>query len=243
MDSKRLKKWCNVYEVPPGFISKFSNAAQDLCGKGDVLLGKTWRAMKKEDIPFKPNFISVRIGKGQSCFGNKLSPFNVYVESKGSYTNGDGFPNMVPMELSWQASKVKEIEVDSNGKAKKTFFLRRDEIYQKGIAKRRYFTKNHKVAGAVFGNDPTLVSYVESRVEYCSLYAKAIKDLPQFQMLAQLVDIGFSLILLGPDAYPLKENETWQAAYENPKIPFGHERVIACMLITQPETWPWTMMM
>ena len=143
------------------------------------------------------------------------------------------------MELFWQAAKVATTELDDQRRPNAAYYARRARIYE-GPVKRRYIAKGKEIAGAVFGNDHRLVSYVDSRSHYCHAYADAVAKTSAFRLLFALFNVlGVPVLLLGPDAHPVAVDETWEQAYNDTKKPFGHERVLAVMLSLSPPEWPW----
>jgi hypothetical protein len=85
-------------------------------------------------------------------------------------------------------------------------------------------------------NDGTLlrVAYVASRAFYCSWYEHLARTTPQFQRLCDLyAHMGVSLRITGYDghALPGTTDDDLYAAYCNPALPFGHERVLAALIL------------
>jgi hypothetical protein len=243
---------CTTYEVPFSSIRTKLNSVE-VSQEPTVTLGRIWRAQKKEDIPTKKNTLSIRVSKGQGHIGNVLSPFhllvspwqqkeeenileqkqNILEQKQQIFTKGQ-----IPLEMWWQAAKVKPSEVGEGGVVLPCYFERRQQIFTKGQVKRRYFTG--PIAGAVFGDDPKLVDYLSSRVWYCKSYSQAVENLPAFKFLKAILQLGINLLLLGPDGHQLQPEETWEQAYSDPTKQFGHERVLACMLSIHDSTlWPW----
>ena len=147
----------------------------------------------------------------------------------GELAGCGGGNNNPPLELVWQGAKVLEKEVvreKGEGKGKKAgkqYFGRREKIYRDKVPKRRYFEKGEAVAGALFGNNlkgteeevkgggriggGRLFQWVDSRWFYCVAYERALALSPVFLLLKGLVEEGFNILLLGPDGFPISEEE------------------------------------
>merc|ERR1712125_194611 len=74
----------------------------------------------------------------------------------------------------------------------------------------------------------------ESRVWYCAAYEQSAANTCAFKLLRSLVSQGVNLLLVGPDGFAMDEGI--EAAYSSEENPFGHERVLAAMLLGQR---PW----
>lgn len=244
-----MQKLCDEFNFPFGSIKKQLTSLEGCQPKvvPKVFIGKIWRGQKKQDMPtFPEGFLGLKVYvcNGKGYIGNQLSPFNLSVPTN----RFNGNEGQQSLELVWQASKVKEDEVTYEhavdgkvilAKASEQYFQRRAGIYNKAKPRRRYF--KGRVAGAVFGNNANLIGYVDSRKWYCTAYAEAVQKTRAFKFLCALRDAGFNLLLMGPDGHPLTEGSSWLDAYEDPSKPFGHERVLGCMLENKhdPLLWPW----
>lgn len=222
-------------------MQDFKNAQCRLDGKrGHVAIAKYWINQKHRNrVPKKDGYTSVYAAKGkQGTIGNQLTPF--YLSVPNDMTDGCR-PDM-PLELVWQAAKVRVCEMDSKGCVLPAYFKRREKIYAAGVPKRRYLKYGELPACAIFGNDPTkTLAYQESRFFYCQAYERAVKETPAFKFLCEKLDQGYNILLLGPDGYPMK-NQTIEEAYEDTSKPFGHERVLCALLnfAHDPEhVFPW----
>jgi len=78
------------------------------------------------------------------------------------------------------------------------------------------------------------LSYVQSRQFYCHFLERAVKETKDFKELQDKLANGYNLLLCGWDAEPMKRSA--EEEYLNPETPFGHERVLYCML---KEEYPW----
>lgn len=237
-DRHRVKPATWVQKITPEVErARAANCARE--ARGDVRCGRTWRGQSKAEMPSRPDSMPVFISKGKGQIGNALSPFNVEVPvSMMGWATSDGEPasERLPLpqklELVWQAAKVAQGEPWSD------YFSRRARIYAGKTPKRRYVDRDAGIAGACFGPQSAgLVQYVPSRVFYCRAYEQAVREVPEFEFLADLVAEGFNLLLLGPDGHPMETTpEAVKEAYADAKLQFGHERVLVAML-RQESPW------
>ena len=85
-----------------------------------------------------------------------------------------------------------------------------------------------------------LLTYVHSRQFYCTFYSRLASLQPAFQQLLQWRAEGKALRICGYDGFPIDESrQTFEQAYLDPSVPFGHERVLCCMLRLPEVHWPW----
>ena len=89
-------------------------------------------------------------------------------------------------------------------------------------------------------------TYIESRQYYCHFYAQLVRKQTDFQTLCQWLAGGYNLEIGGFDGWPLTPdgaNPTpaqMAAHYNDPSKPFGHEVVLATLLLfPDPKDWPW----
>lgn len=199
--------------------------------------GKAERGGLCCNIPQINGFVSVYVAKGLGEIGNQLSPFFLTVppalligmtvdgSARGKSLISAGSVS-VPLELWWQSAKVCVDEVAGEHQLPTPeYFARRAEIYNQGIARRRYV--HSAIAGAWFGDG--LEPWVKSRVWYCVAYEQSAGMTGAFTFLETLVSLGVNVLLLGPDGFPMEEGV--DAAYVSEDYPFGHERVLASMLM------------
>eukprot|EP00754_Rhynchopus_humris_P005955 Rhum_TRINITY_DN12937_c0_g1::Rhum_TRINITY_DN12937_c0_g1_i1::g.55528::m.55528 len=199
--------------------------------RGRANCGRVYRGMKAADIPSEEGHLSVYVSKGRGTVGTMLSPFTLpfprrrYAALRLT-TDGAATSQLLPqrpLELVWQSAKSFE------GETRADFYKRRRAIYTAGVVKRRYLKKEQAIGGAVFGG--RLFQYIPSRVFYCEAYVEAAQKRPEMEFLQGLCDAGVSLLLLGPDGFPLGDTlESVQRSYAEPLRPFGHERVLVAML-------------
>lgn len=89
-------------------------------------------------------------------------------------------------------------------------------------------------------------TYLESRFFYCHHYEHQVKKLEQFLHLRNLLKEGHNLQIIGYDAYPFDTNQPntdmFKRFYSDISKPFGHEMVLAAMLIVDdPSQYPWNL--
>eukprot|EP00435_Cladocopium_sp_Y103_P067360 s612_g29.t3 len=217
--------------------------------RGQVDCGQIQRA--KVD-PSVVGFLPVGVSKQRGKLGQMVSPFMLFTPkglqsfaTETGVAGGKLLPER-PLELVWQAAKIKKSEVGSDGLPTDEYFQRRTAIYQKGQVQRRYIP-TEEIGGAILSyRTQAPVKYIESRKFYCCAYTKAVVETESYQFLQNLCQDGFNLLLLGPDGHSclererrMDESEVKQAlcnAYNDPSKQFGHERVLLAMLTQQ---CPW----
>jgi hypothetical protein len=242
---QHVKELCKHHGFPD-MSSKITVAVEGFNNRVmPVRLGVVYRAMRKEHIPTFEGTVSIYVSKGKSRIGTQVSPFTLCIDTNidtgtdNGQADGIPLPRGVALELFWQAAKLSTVEV-VNGRPTAAYYRRRAAIYAKGVVKRRYVAKGQPIAGAIFGNDVTIVSYIASRSTYCDAYTNAVVHTPAYALLRGLVNIGVRLLLLGPDAHCLRMGESWKYAYNDAEKPFGHERVLSVLLSSSTvDKWPW----
>jgi len=229
-----VRNLCRRHNLPSDAICRqiTSNTIVST-SRGRVYTGVVRRGMSQKEWPVLPTGVRVMVSKHKSRIGTQVSPFVLRIPA--DVNTGQGLPRQVPLELYWQAAKVTEDEISDQGVAGANYFKRRKAIYEKGKVKRRYIVKDKKIAGAVFGDSNKLVPYQSSRVHYCRPYERAVRQTDAFKFLDELLDMGVDVLLVGPDGYAVETS--WQEAYMDTSKPFGHERVLACMLDTEDLPW------
>jgi hypothetical protein len=84
------------------------------------------------------------------------------------------------------------------------------------------------------------LNYVQSRQIYAHFYERAVIGSPSFEQLKTLLTQGNNLAICGYDAFPMELTPTGiEAAYMDPKKPFGHERCLVALLVLSPDDYPW----
>lgn len=81
--------------------------------------------------------------------------------------------------------------------------------------------------------------YVAARQFYCGYFDAALPELPEYAQLLDLLSQGVNLQLFGYDAIPELTPENAYRLYCDKRYRFGHESVIYCCLVMEPEDRPW----
>jgi len=138
------------------------------------------------------------------------------------------------IENLWQFSKVWEGEVDDKGFPTREFFERRNGGWKDKKA-HRYVKKGRNVPLFSYWNGEHL-SYIQARKKiYCPIYAEYVKKTVAWKQLEKLLQDGYNIQILGYDGYDFS-SKTLLECINDPSRPFGHELVIASMLLNQS---PW----
>eukprot|EP00434_Breviolum_minutum_P015746 symbB.v1.2.013875.t1/scaffold991.1/size149480/10 len=246
LEGRDLKPYVNRIDSA---ITEAWQKNRDAKLRGQVDCGQVRRGTKD---PCAPGFLSVGVSKNRGNLGQSLSPFLLFTPKElQAFATDTGLADGVllphrPLELVWQAAKVKQSEIGADGLPMDVYFQRRAAIYKKGDAQRRYIDTK-EIGGAVLSwRTQRPVQYIESRKFYCCAYSKAVVKTQFYQFLESLCSDGLNLLLLGPDGHPclerdrcMEEMEIKQAlsdAYKDPSKQFGHERVLLAMLSKE---FPW----
>lgn len=230
-----------------------ANVARGRCG--EVQCGVSGRRGQADQK--RVGFLQTGVSKRRGKLGVALSPFTLMTpKSMMRFATSDGTPSgkalaQRPLELVWQAAKVKHCEQQS-GIASKAYFERRARIYNEGLVKRSYIQKQDIAGTLVNWRDSSLIEWVPSRKFYCVAYAMAAKNTAAYSFLEAAHRAGWNLLLGGPDGFPLSgsasatspSSSEMASAYTSEERPFGHERVLVAMLLgespweSQPTVWP-----
>lgn len=169
------------------------------------------------------------------------------------------------LENFHQFNKVFPWEVDENGEILECFFKAQTDAYNDEQPHRHKFSLNEIKKRKRDTNDKTNIntplfsvhmtkdgqlkkfSYLESRFFYCHHYEMMATKLEQFLQLKDMKQKGYNLQIVGYDAYPLlklnpdeSDVEMFDRFYNDVSKPFGHELVLAALLILDdPLTYPW----
>lgn len=84
--------------------------------------------------------------------------------------------------------------------------------------------------------------YVPSRQFYCTMMERALLQQPDYLELVDKLQHGTNLNICGYDAYDLPDEpsaNSIEQCYLDGSRPFGHELVIATMLLISEDDWPW----
>ena len=169
-----------------------------------------------------------------------------------------GLPNASSLENLHQGNKVFTEELDKYENPGPLFYANRLRFYTDPEPHR------HKFKGTGANPNVPLYSiwvqpdgtekrntYIESRRYYCNIYAERALNCMAFHALRQHLDKGYNLQIVGYDGYPLTENDAtgppptaadFRRMYLDASRPFGHELVLAVLLVLKKEDYPWPAM-
>lgn len=178
-----------------------------------------------------------------------------------------GLPDATCIENFHQANKVFPSELDINtGKPLPVFYERQLAMYRDTKAHRHKLSDDKKehmrLAGIPEGGngnhcaysvfvDPDgtrrKYTYVQSRRYYCRFMEELAPATEHWRRLLELVGQGFNLCICGFDAVdcqiPLEDpaacERLFAEKYQDDSKPFGHEWVLAAMLVLPKEKRPW----
>ena len=213
---------------------------------------------KKKGIKGKVSFFKMRMF---SVVGYQEGYLNIFPNYKhGNRSGGIGCSSLSPMSVGpvvhnqptikvnsknlenfHQGNKVFEDEVDKDGNIKDKFFKTQLAFYNDNTPHRHKpnKSKTNKTLFSVWvTQDKKLnkLTSIESRQFYCNYYERLVKNLKEFTFLQNKINEGYNLRICGYDA---NDVTTYEEAYLDGSKPFGHERVLACMLELKEEDYPW----
>lgn len=153
------------------------------------------------------------------------------------------------LEDFWQASKAFNCEIQ-DGEPTEEYVQTRNAGFQNPKPERHKKVRdfNSGVKFSVWYDDKGRVHklpYVESRQVYCVIYEHFASKLAQFEQLVECRQEGMNLNIIGYDGhdvfrYPGKTlKDKFEAAYLDPKTPFGHEMCLQAMLLLDFQDRPW----
>ena len=224
----------------------------DLARKKNISLGEVGQVivsqlkMMREPEQHKgflkvfPNFKHQNRTDGFGC--QSLSPMSL-----GPVDHGQ--PNLPPclnIENFHQGSKCFAEEIDENGNPSVIYYENRLKFYLDKTPHRHKFQgteKKNKNIPLFFlwvdkqGNEHRL-NYIQSRQFYCNFYERLASKQEDFLKLQQLIKNGTPIQICGYDGRPIGHRPI-EEEYLDPSKPFGHELVLATMLIENPENYPW----
>ena len=163
----------------------------------------------------------------------ELSPFNL-----GPVNHGQpGVPVAQVLENFHQQSKQFLGETDQE------FFKHRDDAFRSNVGMRhKVGYKGRPLSWNWVTSDGKLhrLNWVSSRQFYCNFYERLVKEKYGFKLLEQLVNNGVNIQICGFDAYAMTMTKQGiEDAYLQNQVPFGHERVLAAMIVLKEKDWPW----
>lgn len=190
-----------------------------------------------------PNYKHGNRIDGYGC--PKLSP-----KSLGPINHGmKDLPIAKNLENFHQGAKVFNCEVDEHNKITKQSYEIRKKIYNSSIPYRHKFEfEDMKKLGKINkqplfsiyydkNNNEHRYNYIECRYFYCHYYEILVQKIDDFKILKKMLDDGYNLQIIGYDGYPISN---LMEQYLDDSRPFGHELVLATMLILEnKDEYPW----
>lgn len=203
--------------------------------RGSLEIGKIQMrkvpALEKGWIYVDPNYYAMPGGQGIRC--PQLSPMSL-----GPVGEEYGGPTL-NVENAHQRAKVFSGEIEEDGTLSDLFWIKWKEMGNSSKPVRRKYRDGKPIGSVYMVNDqPMWFRYIQCRWFYCKALSSLIKEKSrnQLQVLSDLLDLGVNLKIMGYDGHDMKDPH--QAYYDEAK-PFGHECVIATMLMLPEEDWPW----
>lgn len=186
----------------------------------------------------------------------------------GNRTDGVGMPSLSPMKMGpihhfvpnvgpatclenfWQGSKLYVCESDANREPLPVYVKNRNAMFLDPKPQRHKSVSDPKsgVLHSVWYDEHGVIHklpYVESRQVYCVIYEHFAQKSADFLQLQEAVEVGMNLNIIGYDAHDVHRyqgetlEEKFEAAYLDPKVPFGHEMCLQAMLLLSHDKRPW----
>ena len=191
--------------------------------------------------PDRPGYIKVYPNYQDGNKRDGLGMPSLSPKSIGPIYHGQpGLPPAINLENLHQGNKCYSKEM-ADGAPGSLFMSRRIEMYNDKVPwrhkQKRYsdITDKHPLFSVWRERDGTerQLTYIESRQIYCTLYEHMIEELQDYIKLQGLLKEGYNLQICGYDAYepPAFTAAAFEKCYLDPSKPFGHELVLAAMLL------------
>lgn len=167
-----------------------------------------------EYINILPNYRSQKVTSGigmPSLSPMVMGPIKLLIDGKQVVAN--------TLEALWQGSKrfVNESEEE--------FKIARLKFFNSASGSNHRHRSKEKVM--YFEWKGQKLDYIQAREVYCRYYVQLTNGNKDLQYLRELMSKGYKLRICGYDGHPITD---YRAAYLNPNEPFGHERVLWCLL-------------
>lgn len=230
--------------------------------RGEVALARA-RMMRRPEklegfVAVFPNYRAGDRRSGTIFNASELSPMKL-----GPVKHGQ--PDLPParlLENFHQANKVFPSEVSAKGKILPVWYRRRLELYKDKTPHRHKLGKTkaeHLRNAAREGETAPLysifvepdgkeqrLSYLQSRRPYCRFYSALARRTEAFKELKRMLGEGYNLEIFDPDGRPMREAESYDETkrllakeYRALSRPFGHGKVLFCLLVLRPADRPW----
>jgi len=173
-------------------------------------------------------FRNINVCSSAHGIWKELSPMNLGpIESGGVKAQN--------LENLWQFSKVWQGEVNNKGEIVKEFFERRAKGF-KDKKGHRWVKKgtgiNRNIPLFSYWNGERLL-YLEARKKiYCPLYAEYVVKTKAYKELEKMINDGYNVQIIGYDGYDFGGKQL-RECFNDISVPFGHELVLACVLLNQ----------
>lgn len=230
------------------------NSDQDL--RGHVVVSKMRMMKQPEDIfGYRKIFPNFKHGSRKDGLGlPELSPMSL-----GPVNHPQpGLPPAENLENCWQALKVFP-DYEKDGNPTEAWYETRLEMYEDPIPHR-----HHKGATSSTGSknvplyaiwvlpdeEELRLPYIKGRQIYCTYYERLGKKTKSYKTLMQMVNEGTNVQIIGYDGYDIgltqedqmdqkKLTKAFEKFYLDGSRPFGHELVLAALLLLEKENYPW----
>ncbi len=239
----QAKKKAELLVISNTLIEDARKKNKDQGLKGKVIVSQL-KMMKEPDdhkgfLKVFPNFKHQNRRDGFGC--RSLSPMSL-----GPVDHGQpNLPQSFNIENFHQGSKCFQEEIDSKGDPSKIYYENRLKFYLDKTAHRHKYkgTGKNKNIPVFFiwvdkdGKEHRL-NYTQSKQFYCHFYEKLASIQPDYLRLLKLIENGTNIQICGYDGRSIG-NRPIEEEYLDESKPFGHELVLATMLIEKPENYPW----
>ncbi|KYR01197.1 hypothetical protein DLAC_02314 [Tieghemostelium lacteum] len=213
--------------------------------KGTVVLSRLQMMHAPDDIAgYRKVFPNFKHGPRKDGLGMpSLSPMSL-----GPVEHGQPVvPVSLNIENFHQGSKCFQKDLESDGKTVgKTYEESRNKMFQDSEPHRHKYKdgKGKPLLPLFFvwidsKSKQHYLNALQCRQFYCNFYERLVSQQDDFKKLQQLKNSGVNLQIIGYDARPVKPDDIL-LEYQNTKLPFGHELVLATMLwFDDPQQYPW----
>lgn len=237
----------NIEKIRYEKIIEFTSDNQLENKKGEVITTKLYMRKLPEH---KEGFMSVFPNSKHEKYNNlyslgmsslspmKMGPIIHFCPGVGPASSLENF---------WQGSKQYECETLSNGEPSDEYFRTRNATFLDSKPQ-RHKRKDSKVKRSIWFDKKGkkhYLQYVESRQVYCIIYEYFASLTKDFQTLIEGINGGMNFNIIGYDAHNVYQypgntlKEKFEAAYLDPKYPFGHEMCLQAMLLLNYDSRPW----